>query len=671
MIKRIPRGISRKLTSICLQQSVRPTVCTASRIRLYSQDVSLESKEQKEQDSPKSSEKSDSSVPWYLRVNEDVTQLNPALTEPIPDTPENAPEGLEAIVHHMIRELGFTDVSFIDLRHRSPVTVFGSDAILVLATGNTDRHIGRGTNSLMTFIKQNYSVVPSQEGIQTSGFLKVHQRRLKKKAKKMANSDETFDYALEASRFANNWVVLDSKINGIIIHMFTPEKREELDLEYVWAEDKKALRELRKRQFEESETFDEAEDYFEDQHHYENPKSASPFSSGGSIRNYHTSSRTFSSISANPLAMPNTIHTQSSNPVDIGNNSNSSSTILKQLEVCSFLGDYKKAIDISRPSAHQRDLVLDNEKYTQLILKAHINYLSKIKNTQEASSLTSKSEVIRSFISSFPYYPTPSDWRLRLIFIQHAHEINPARFPLEVLEEHLILQQASGFPVEMWDVEFVLNAIVKSPQFKDSSRSMLKVSQLKSKIIFSIFKNCLRPQGTTISFNNAIYVLLYRLWIDEPELTASSAIKDPTPKRNETTGELLVERKHVLNSKSLSLYQYMIESGSNITKPFLILSLTAFANDNLWGKFFSLFARISKDKSVDSELLNLVASLVVKSGHQVSIAHLVERVIPNELMANESLLTPELVSILKTALTCLDPSESGYSHVRKLIQNFA
>lgn len=660
MLKKLPTGLTRQLAGLCLRQSLKPAACGISRIRLYSQDTtSQEPKEQKEAVS------AESSVPWYLRVNEDATQLNPALTEPIPDTPENSPECLEEIIHYMVRELGFTNVSFIDLRNRSPVTVFGPDAILVLATGNTDRHIGRGTNSLMTYIKQTFKVIPSQEGIQTSGFLKVHQRRLKKKAKKMANSDETFDYALEASRFANNWVVLDTKMNGITIHMLTPEKREELDLEYVWAEDKKALRELRKQQQSElEETFEEAEDYyFEEQSSHESPKSSSPFSSSmGATRQYHTSTRSFSSISASRLAMSNTIH--SSSPLDISSIKSPNNAVLDQLEICSFLGDYKKAIDLTRD---QRD----DEKYTQLILKAHINHLSKIKNTSEASSLTSQSEVVRSFISSFPYYPTPADWRLRLIFIQHAHEINHDRFPLEILEEHLILQQASGFPVEMWDVEFMLNTVVKSSQFNGPSRSLSKVSGLKSKLIFSVFKNCLRPQGTALSLNNVIYVLLYRLWIGEPELTPALAVRDPTPKRNETTGELLVERPLVLNAKSLSLYQYMFESSANITKPFLILSLTAFANDNLWGKFFSLFARISKDKTVDSEILNLMSSLVVKSGHQVAIANLVECVIPDQVMANEELLTPELAGILKTALSCLDPSDSGYSHVRNLIKNCA
>lgn len=591
------------------------------------------------------------SVPWYLRTNEDVTQLNPALTEPIPDTPENSPECLATITEFMIRELGFTDVTFIDLRNRSPVTIWGSDAILVLASGNTDRHIGRGTNSLMTFIKKTYNVIPKQEGIQTSGFLKVHQRRLKKKAKKMANSDETFDYAMEASRFANNWVVLDTKMDGITIHMFTQEKREELDLEYVWAEDKKALRESRKQLEAETETEDRGE--------YGSESRYSPFSNFGQVRNYH-STRAFSSLPGLG-SIQNTISSPSPS-FDFGSTNKS---VLDQLRVLSFAGDYKKAMSIPRPNYTEAE----DAKHTHLLLKAHINHLSNIKNSPEASSLTAKSSVITSFISAFPYYPTQIDWRLRLIFIQHAHEANPTAFPLATLEENLIVQQASGFPVDTWDVELVVNTIVNSKQYAD--KRMLKASDLKSNLIFSIVKNCLRPQGTHLANNNTFYMMLYRLWIGEPELVPADAFSDPTPKRDETTGDLLIDRKKVMNSKSLSIYQYMLQSGQSITKPFLILSLTAFANDNIWGKFWSLWARISKDKSVDSELFNNMASLVVKSGNQVAITHLVDQILPKELMANKDLLTSELISILKTALECLDPSGSGYVYLRKQIQDFA
>lgn len=676
MMRRLHKGVSRHMTGLCLRQLSKPT-CSISQ-RRYSlsatgsvEQIEVKEAEQKKEEPERKMEELVASegeaVPWYMRSNEDTTQLNPALTEPIPDTPENSPECLKVFVEHMVRELGFTDVTFIDLRHRSPVTIWGSDAILVLATGNTDRHIGRGTNSLMTYIKKTFSVVPSQEGIQTSGFLKVHQRRLKKKAKKMANSDETFDYALEATRFANNWVVLDTKMNGITIHLLTPEKRAELDLEYIWAEDRKALREARKLAEEEH----EHENEFEDEHENEesdlgyssNASSYSPFASG-QIRQYHIS-RPFSALSMHNFAMPNTIPPPTSTSTSSSDFVNSAQPTLEQLQVSSFAGDYKQAVSIARNSYSNNN----NSEHTQLILKAHINHLSKIRNTQEASTLTRKSDVIKSFISSFPYHTTQADWRLQLIFMQHAHTLNHNEFPLEGLEEILILQQASGFLVDMWDVEFIVNTIVNSQQF--SEKRMLKASDLKSKIIFSILKNCLRPQGINLSTNNTLYLMLYRLWIGTPELNPSAASRDPTPKRDETTGELVVARRNVLNSTAITLYQYMMESGANITKPFLIISLTAFANDNIWGKFWSLWARVSNDKSVDSEIFNTMASLVVKSGNQAAISTLVEQIVPKELMANSDLQTPELAEILTIALTCLDPSGTGYAYVRKLITPFA
>lgn len=672
------RCLSRQLAGLRLRQSLaRPAACRIPS-RLYSESANApkESPEPEqtkpvEENSEKisASEASSSNdgaaaVPWYLRVNEDFTQLNPALSEPIPDTPANSPESLAKITEFMVRELGFMDVKFIDLRNRSPVTIWGPDAILVLASGNTDRHIGRGTHSLMTFIKKNYDVVPKQEGIQTSGFLKLQHRRLKKKAKKMANSDETFDYAAEATRFANNWVVLDTKLGGVTVHMMTKEKREEIDLELVWAEDRKAFAEARREARAKAEAEAEAENdsFASNSNSSSEYGSQSPFSFNGQVRGFHSTSRVLSSFSRR-FAEPNSTPPP---PPPSNTFKTPNQKVLNQLKEYSLKGDFANAKEISRPTSYTFE---EDAQHTQLVLKAHINHLTNLKNTPAAEELTADSAVVASFFSSFPFDPSMVDWRLRLIFIQHAHAINYKAFPMDIIEENIIMQQASGFPVDTWDVELVVNTIVNSKQFSD--RPKLDASDKKSQYIYSIVKNCLRPQGISLARSNVFHMLLYRLWIADPELTAAAATADPTPKRDETTGELLVQRPLVLNSKSLSVYHYLLESGQEITKPFLILSLSAFANDNKWDEFWTLWARIAEDKTVDSELFNTMAALVVKSGYSTAISHLVDQVLPDTLMADQTLGTPELGSILNIALDCLDPSGTGYLHVREEIKNFA
>ncbi|KAF5102479.1 hypothetical protein D0Z00_000406 [Geotrichum galactomycetum] len=584
------------------------------------------------------------SVPWYLRSSETYTQLNPALNEPIPEFPENAPESLKTLVTEMIRELGFTDVAFIDLRNRTPVSVFGADAILVLATGNTDRHIGRGTNGLITFIKHNFNVVPSQEGIQTSGFLKVQRRRLKKKAKKLANADETFSYSAEASRFANSWVVLDTKVDSLIVHMMTPEKREELDLEYVWAEDPAALEEQRQLQLEQEESAAEASLEMEHQQQQQ-PSSSSPFSTQGSIRGYHTYPTNKRWFSSQPPCLNLTQAFSSPNTPPLPTNSTTTT-----LDLAAIKGDYKTAIALAQTSADQDS-----------VLKAHINHLF----SAQPALLTNESDVVKSFFSEFPKMPTKQDHRLRLQFLIKAHELNPKVFRLRALEEHLINQQASGLLVDLADVELVLSAIVSSKEYDSPDKTPFQISRKKSRVAYYMFKDILRPQGTDLSYN--IYQLLFRLWLDVPELSLAEALKNPAPAHDETTGEVIVERVPVLTSQAMTLFKFLRTSPRRMNQSVIYLALTAFANDNRWSYFFNLWHTIDEHLVFDNELFTRVAALVVKSGNRDAMLTFFETILQKQLMANPFLLDKPLVAIVKEGLLVLDPSESGFKHIREVV----
>ncbi|KAF5132418.1 hypothetical protein DV495_001324 [Geotrichum candidum] len=580
-------------------------------------------------------------VPWYLRSSETYTQLNPALNEPIPEFPENAPESLKTLVTEMIRELGFTNVTFIDLRNRTPVSIFGADAILILATGNTERHIGRGTNGLITFIKHNFNVVPSQEGIQTSGFLKVQRRRLKKKAKKLANADETFSYSAEASRFANNWVVLDTKVDSLLVHMMTPEKREALDLEYVWAEDPALLEEQRRLQLEQEESAEADLDHQQNQQ----SSSSSSFSTQGSIRGYHTYTVNKRWFSSQAPRLNLTQASSSSNMPPVPNNNTQ-----KALDIAAIKGDYKTAIALAQSSADQDS-----------VLKAHINYLF----SAQPALLTNESDVVKSFFSEFPKMPTKKDHRLRLQFLVKAHELNPSVFRLRALEEHLINQQASGLLVDIADVELVLSAIVSSKEYDSPDKTPFQISRKKSRVAYYMFKDVLRPQGTDLSYN--IYQLLFRLWLDVPELSLAQALKNPAPARDETTGEVIVERVPVLTPQAVTLFKFLRTSPRRMNQSVIYLALTAFANDNRWSYFFNLWHTIDKNLAFDNELFTRVAALVVKSGNCDAMLTFFETILQKQLMANPFLLDKDLAAIVKEGLLVLDPSENGFKHIREAV----
>lgn len=762
-------------------------------------------KVEESQNTPTSSsqvESSSSSVPWYLRdTNEDLDQQNPSLKEPIPELPSNPSDSLGPLVEFLVRDLGLVDVSFLDLRDREPVTIFGPDAIMVVATGKNDRHIGKATQELLTWIKHNYGIVPYKEGVHTAGFIKVQKRRQKKKSKKLALADDSYE-SLE-SRFTSNWVTMDTKLDSLIVHLFTEDKRKQIDLEYVWAKNKRELREQRRKLQEEQDKLAEQEYHnlheqhtsqgdsitsevwgATTKHQQQQQQQPSPFgSSFGSIRKFHTSrsvkvtpappspAQSYPSIYSELMTSSSKKPQSQTRPL-AKEKGPSIEEIYNKLQLVSFLGNYKEALRIYRESfaqlrpqdkfndllnpktavAVQQDentkdttkpnnetLEINGEQALLTLLKAHINYLSKIKsNSMQAknegtsssssssvdttkdtqntttiphsistdptttySNLKQNSDVVNSFIGSFPYFPTHDHWKLRLVFFQRAHMINPKEFPLKMLLEIAVMQQASGECVDYWDVDFIINSIIHSTQF--DGHPFMRISHLKSKLVFSLLTSCVRPLppggrtrtgvSKTPNVDDNILMLIYRLYINDKNkdrkytVTASSAALDPTPYLDKNGDVFAVATQSKENGKSRvitpiarHLYNYfsseikefdkhpLTKNNPKLARSFLILSLTAFANDGLWSSYWSLWKKITHSSFLDSELLYVMSALVSKSGDRKAMSFLVDHAIPKLLLDENKeyyYITPKMESLITGVLRVLDPDELGYRNLRR------
>jgi len=423
--------------------------------------------------------------------------------------------------------------------------------------------------------------------------------------------------------------------------MMTPEKREALDLEYVWAEDPALLEEQRRLQLEQEESAEADLDHQQNQQ----SSSSSSFSTQGSIRGYHTYTVNKRWFSSQAPRLNLTQASSSSNMPPVPNNNTQ-----KALDIAAIKGDYKTAIALAQSSADQDS-----------VLKAHINYLF----SAQPALLTNESDVVKSFFSEFPKMPTKKDHRLRLQFLVKAHELNPSVFRLRALEEHLINQQASGLLVDIADVELVLSAIVSSKEYDSPDKTPFQISRKKSRVAYYMFKDVLRPQGTDLSYN--IYQLLFRLWLDVPELSLAQALKNPAPARDETTGEVIVERVPVLTPQAVTLFKFLRTSPRRMNQSVIYLALTAFANDNRWSYFFNLWHTIDKNLAFDNELFTRVAALVVKSGNCDAMLTFFETILQKQLMANPFLLDKDLAAIVKEGLLVLDPSENGFKHIREAV----
>lgn len=684
---------------------------------------------------------SNDQVPWYMRNNEDTTQLSSNLKEPLPDLPSNPPDSLQPLVEYLVKDLGLSDVEFIDLRNREPMTVFGPDAMMIVTTGKSDKHIGKAAQGLLTFIKHNFGVTPSQEGIYSAGFIKVQKRRARKKSKKLSMADDSYESLV--SRFTSDWVSLDTNVDSLLVHMFTKDKRAETDLTYTWSQNKRELREQRRREREALEGSLDTQGNLGDSQR--DNKTHSPFSSIGSVRSFHTCFAR--RVAAAPLTQPfDTISLKSNDmtPKPLGSGASASNEATKPLEpkdalqemkVFSFLGNYQKVREVyhatfmktgentpinynlltSPPSSELDQL---GSQALLILLKAHINYISKLKTVSHHSepskpdfdqlSFTSKppstlkqsSDVVSSFIGSFPYFPTADHWRLRLVFFQRAHMLNPKEFPLQMLIQIPIQQLASGELVDRWTIDFVINTIIHSREFSDLT--FMAASRQKSKLALTLASSCIRPfspsgkvslDSNAPALDDSLLLLFYRLWINETnnlrQFTVSPAVAkaDATPFSVDGTPFNVAaqfskdHRARVMTPQAMELYHYFSSELDYLNGPartptyedptvassFLLLSFTCFVNDGLWNSFWALWKKTIRSALFSPALFYNMLALVSKSGDIKAMTRLIDYEVPNVLLLGDQYLNKDTTEVLSSILSVLDPSENGYPAFRRVL----
>ncbi|KAK9378639.1 uncharacterized protein V2V93DRAFT_375427 [Kockiozyma suomiensis] len=171
------------------------------------------------------------STPWYLRVAESLAQTKVTNVAALPEMPDNSPDELEPILAFLVRDLGLQELSVIDLRGVS--TVFGGEAIMVVSTARSERHLNRAAEQFRVFLKRTYRVKPIIEGLVGKERVKVQERRIKKKLSRYTGDVTSYENDLRSLN-KNSWVFFDSKVSGIHVHIITGDKRWELDLEGLW-----------------------------------------------------------------------------------------------------------------------------------------------------------------------------------------------------------------------------------------------------------------------------------------------------------------------------------------------------------------------------------------------------------------------------------------------------
>lgn len=167
-------------------------------------------------------------IPWY--VDEGAEQVAKHRIEmPIPDMPSNPPSKLEPITKYVVQDLGLMDTQIIDGRDRE--TALGP-AIMIVGTGKSNRHLGNAAAQLLNWLKKEYNVAVDTEGILTANFIKTQSRRAQRRARQQGLGEQ--QAWVEAFAKVGSWVVLNTNVDNIYVHLLTEDRRRGLDLEHLW-----------------------------------------------------------------------------------------------------------------------------------------------------------------------------------------------------------------------------------------------------------------------------------------------------------------------------------------------------------------------------------------------------------------------------------------------------
>ncbi|KAL7267989.1 ATPase synthesis protein 25, mitochondrial [Rhizina undulata] len=178
-----------------------------------------------------STTKEEEQVPWFLRVETPKPPSHPfAANQILPPFPENPPAALEPVLKRLSEELGILDLKILDIRPLDPPPAIGAETIMILGNARSERHLHVSADKICRWLRSEYKWAPYADGLVGRNELKLKNRRKRRRGK--LGTTEVGGEEDEESRVG--WVCVNVGKQGLIIQLFTPEKREEINLEELW-----------------------------------------------------------------------------------------------------------------------------------------------------------------------------------------------------------------------------------------------------------------------------------------------------------------------------------------------------------------------------------------------------------------------------------------------------
>jgi len=412
---------------------------------------------------PETSSSKEESVPWYLRAKTPISKFHPlAERQVLPPLPEDPPPALQAVLTQLSVGEGIDYLKVLDLRALDPPPALGEDIVMIIGTARSGRQLHMCSDRMCRWLRKEFGMRPFADGLVGRGELKLQERRARRRGK--------LTTAQSGIEEAAGWVCITAGGQGLVIQLFTRDKREEFDLESLWGNElerdsKKREAEQRVAEGKEQGTFGAF-----------GRGLSTRFPVPGSVqaRAFHSSSQQPSQAVTEPPAESLVRFAKDRINVD---------THVRKGHYWRLVPRVSEAFD---PDA--------DHKTAAYLMEAHINHLrNKFRGNNYSGKITKGCELLgqgvqdrtstqflESYFRYFPKHPAPVHLRLHLRFLIETNRIKPKMYPLSEATSFLKTHPAP-IPAELYYM--CMRAIADSPEHRSYELPASEAATLRLSLI--------------------------------------------------------------------------------------------------------------------------------------------------------------------------------------------
>lgn len=197
-------------------------------------------------------------IPWYLQEETPVTESQPLSSQDhLPELPENPPAILPVLLEYTFKDLGLDELKLFDLRSLETPPAIGANAIMIIGTARSVKHLNVSADRLCRWLRSNYKLSPYADGLLGRNELKIKLRRKARRARAASQSGAMMDEKDDG--ITTGWICVNAGVveeasaaeqeatnqvfegfgnisagTRVVVQMFTEEKRAEVDLDGLW-----------------------------------------------------------------------------------------------------------------------------------------------------------------------------------------------------------------------------------------------------------------------------------------------------------------------------------------------------------------------------------------------------------------------------------------------------